>query len=106
MKLITSLIIAAAIAACGPTRGPVDTTKEDALPPPTPPAPVDQRMRDACAGIARAGCREGGPTCPADLAQAEGQKEHVDYACLSKAIAADDVRACGGLGKLTVRCRP
>lgn len=99
-------IVLFVLAACESTRGPADVTKDNALPPPTPPSPVDQRMKDACAGLVKAGCPEGGPTCVADLAQAEGQKEHVDYACFAKAIIPDDVRACGGLGKLVIRCRP
>lgn len=108
----TTTIALLLLAACReepPPHGPLDKKIDSELPAPTPPAPVSARHRDACAGLARAGCKEAHPrtgTCEDGFAQAEGNRENVRFDCFAGASTPEVVRSCGGPGYYTVRCQP
>lgn len=99
------------LTACpGPVNGPRDTKQSSEIPPPAPPARVDSDNEKACAGLARAGCREASPpkgqlSCVDAFAQAEAERANIRYQCFADVKTAEDVRACGGPGYYTVRCR-
>lgn len=113
MRTTIALTFAVALSAVACHRSSVHerAPKESVLPPPTPIAPPEWDLRDACAALERLGCPEAlpdsrGRPCPEYLAAIRAESTVIPTACVVLAQTRQDVARCGAPNTLRFTCAP